>query len=164
MAEETSTTSAPSRRRVAVVGGGVSGLSAAWHLHQNVPDVQVDLFEAEARLGGHAHTVQVDAANIDVDIGFMVFNDSNYPNMTRWFDQLGIAQEDTDMSLSVSLDQGKTIEWNSDGLNGLFARRQQALSPSFYTMVSDMMRFNKEAVEILLLTDDDPRKLSLIHI
>ena len=145
-----------SRRRVAVVGGGVSGLSTAWHLHANVPNVQVTLFEAEDRLGGHAYTVNVDG--VDVDIGFMVYNDSNYPNMTRWFDKLSVPSESTDMSLSVSLDGGETIEWNSDGLNGLFARRQQAFKPSFYTMVRDMIRFNKEAASILVLPEDDPRK------
>ena len=131
-------------------------MSAAWHLHQNVPGVQVELFEAEDRLGGHAYTMNVDG--VDVDIGFMVYNDSNYPNMTRWFDKLSVPHEDSDMSLSVSLDGGKTVEWNSDGINGLLARRSQAFEPSFYSMISDMIRFNKEAADILLLTDDDPRK------
>lgn len=143
-------------RRVAIVGGGVTGLSAAWHLHENAPNVQVELFEAEDRLGGHAHTMNVEG--VDVDIGFMVFNDSNYPNMTRWFDKLAVPSEHTDMSLSVSLDGGKTIEWNSDGLNGLLARRRQAFEPSFYRMVSDLVKFNKEAADILLLPEDDPRK------
>lgn len=143
-------------RRVAVVGGGVSGLSAAWHLHENASNVQVELFEAEDRLGGHAYTTSVEG--VDVDIGFMVYNESNYPNMTRWFDKLSVASENTDMSLSVSLDGGKTIEWNSDGLNGLLARRKQILEPKFYTMLSDMVKFNKEAAEILLLSEDDPRK------
>ncbi len=144
-------------RRVAVVGGGVSGLSAAWHLHQNVSNIQVELFEAEERLGGHAYTLKV--GDVDVDIGFMVFNESNYPNMTKWFDKLSVRCEDSDMSLSVSLDGGNTVEWNSDGLNGLLARRSQAFEPSFHQMLSDMLRFNKEAAEILLLPKDDPRKL-----
>lgn len=132
-------------------------MSAAWHLHQNVSNIQVELFEAEDRLGGHAYTLKVD--DVDVDIGFMVFNESNYPNMTKWFDKLAVPQEDSDMSLSVSLDGGKTVEWNSDGLNGLLARRSQVLEPSFYQMLRDMVRFNKEAAEILLLPNDDPRKL-----
>jgi predicted NAD/FAD-binding protein len=158
-------------RRVAVVGGGVAGLSASWHLATNVPSALVDvqLFEAEGRLGGHAYTIPVPApakskggpttsTTTDVDIGFMVFNDSNYPNMTRWFDKLGVASEDTDMSLSVSLDGGQTVEWNSDGLNGLFAKRSQLASGKFHTMIRDMVRFHKEAPALLLLTDDDPRK------
>lgn len=144
-------------RRVAVVGGGVSGLAAAWHLQQNVDNIEVELFEAEDRLGGHAFTVNVDGT--DVDIGFMVFNDSNYPNMVKWFDKLSVAHETSDMSLSVSLDGGKTVEWNSDGLSGLLARRSQAFEPSFYQMIRDMVRFNSEAADILLLPNDDPRKL-----
>jgi cyclopropane-fatty-acyl-phospholipid synthase len=151
-------------RRVAIIGGGVAGLSAAWHLSENVAsnEVDVQLFEAEDRLGGHAYTVAVNnkdgTKSTDVDIGFMVFNESNYPNMVRWFDKLGIPDEDTDMSLSVSLDKGETIEWNSDGINGLLARRGQAFDPKFYSMLNDMVRFNKEAAELLLLPDDDPRK------
>jgi predicted NAD/FAD-binding protein len=147
-----------SSKKVAIIGGGVTGLSAAWHLHFN--DCEVHLFEAEDRLGGHAYTINVE--NVDVDIGFMVFNsgpDCNYPNMTAWFKELGIKEENSDMSLSVSLDGGKTIEWNSDGLNGLFAKRSQALNPSFYTYISDMIRFNSEASEILSLSKDDPRRL-----
>lgn len=164
-------------RRVAVVGGGVTGLAAAWHLANNYKNgnnheadndnnIEVELFEAEDRLGGHAYTVNVGSnagmnghtKGVDVDIGFMVFNDSNYPNMTQWFDAMGVQTENTDMSLSVSLDGGKTVEWNSDGLNGLLARRRQAFDPKFYSMVSDMIRFHKEAVQLLLLSDDDPRK------
>ena len=142
-------------RRVAVIGGGVAGLSAAWHLHTNTSDT-VQLFEAEDRLGGHAHTVKV--GETDVDIGFMVFNDSNYPNMVQWFNKLDVKTENSDMSLSVSLDGGKTVEWSSDGLNGLLARRSQLLEPSFHRMVLDMMRFHKEAPSLLLLQEDDPRK------
>lgn len=150
-------------RRVAIVGGGVTGLSAAWHLMENASSsIQVELFEAEDRLGGHAYTVPVQTADgkrtTDVDIGFMVFNESNYPNMVRWFEKLGVPSENTDMSLSVSLDKGETVEWNSDGLNGLMARRYQAVDPQFYTMLRDMVRFNKEAAQLLLLPEDDPRK------
>jgi cyclopropane-fatty-acyl-phospholipid synthase len=151
-------------RRVAIVGGGVSGLSAAWHLSENVPpsEVDVQLFEADGRLGGHAYTVTVNdrdgTGSTDVDIGFMVFNESNYPNLVRWFDKLGVPSENTDMSLSVSLDKGRTVEWNSDGINGLLARRSQALDPQFYSMLGDMVRFHKEAAQLLLLPDDDPRK------
>jgi predicted NAD/FAD-binding protein len=144
-------------KKVAVVGGGVSGLAAAWHLQ--LAKVDVELFEAEDRLGGHAHTMKV--GNVDVDIGFMVFNsgpDCNYPNMTAWFKELGVDEENSDMSLSVSLDGGKTIEWSSDGLNGLFADRKQVFKPSFYRYLSDMLRFNAEAADILALPNDDPRR------
>jgi predicted NAD/FAD-binding protein len=156
--EDTPEVGAARLRRVAVVGGGVTGLSAAWHLHVNCsPNIEVDLFEAEDRLGGHAYTTKV--GDTDVDIGFMVFNNSNYPNMTSWFDSLGVKSENSDMSLSVSLDGGKTIEWSSDGLNGLLARRTQLLEPKFYSMLSDMGRFHREAADILNLAEDDPRRV-----
>lgn len=152
----TSGKSSSTSRRVAVVGAGVTGLAASWHLHENVPDTHVDVFEAEDRLGGHAYTMNVDG--VDVDIGFMVYNHSNYPNMSRWFEHLSVQAEDSDMSLSVSLDKGKKVEWSSCGLSGLFARPWQLVEPSFYKMISDMLRFHKEAADILLLHDDDPRK------
>ena len=151
-------------RRVAIIGGGVAGLSAAWHLHTNTA-TEVQLFEKESSVGGHAHTTTVHDAksnkSVDVDVGFMVFNegkDGNYPNMSAWFQSLGVASEDSDMSLSVSLDHGNTVEWSSDGLAGLFAKRSQALSPKFYKMITEMMRFNAESVEILRLDRDDPRR------
>ena len=153
-------TTGSDKKRVAVVGGGVAGLSAAWHLHSNT-ECTVHLFEAEDRLGGHAHTVNVNDGTTDgvnVDIGFMVFNHSNYPNMTKWFQELGVEEQDSDMSLSVSLDGGKSVEWSSDGLNGLFAKRTQALSPSFYSYISDMLRFNADAAALLRLHPDDPRR------
>jgi predicted NAD/FAD-binding protein len=201
-----STTPTP-KQKVAVIGGGVSGLSAAWHLHTNASasastsgastsgaststststsqQYDVHLFEAEDRLGGHAHTVSVpdtgintntntgstttannnnnNKASIDVDIGFMVFNsgkDGNYPNMTAWFAEMGIEEEDSDMSLSVSLDGGKSVEWSSDGINGLFANRAQLFRPSFYTYINDMVRFNAEAADLLLLPENDPRRV-----
>lgn len=142
-------------QRIAIVGGGVSGLAAAWHLSQNTPH-QVQLFEAEPKLGGHANTVTV--GDTDVDIGFMVFNEVNYPNMCQWFSSLGVEQEDSDMSLSISLDDGNTVEWNSDGLNGVFANRSQLLQPSFYKFIGEMIYFNHQATQLLQLSENDPRR------
>ena len=145
------------KTKVAVIGGGVAGLAAAWHLSQNAAEqYHVELFEAEDRLGGHAYTVNVN--NVNVDIGFMVFNNDNYPNMVQWFQALGVQQENSDMSLSVSLDHGNTVEWSSDGLNGLLAKRSQAVSPAFHRFVKDMLRFNAESVQLLQLPKDDPRR------
>lgn len=150
---------AEKQKKVAVVGGGVAGLAAAWHISANATNShQVKLFEAEDRLGGHAHTIHISDADVDVDIGFMVFNDDNYPNMIQWFESLGVAVEDSDMSLSVSLDHGKTVEWSSNGLSGLLAKPSQALSPSFHRFVKDMIRFNAESIELLQLAHDDPRR------
>jgi cyclopropane-fatty-acyl-phospholipid synthase len=147
---------ATKERRTAVVGGGVAGLSAAWHLHTNTSH-HVELFESEERLGGHAYSVDVNGT--DVDIGFMVYNDANYPNMKQWFHTLGVQDEESDMSLSVSLDGGTTVEWSSDGLNGAFANRWQAIQPSFYAYIKDMVRFNSQAVDLLRLAKDDPRRV-----
>ena len=157
-----------SPKKVAVIGGGVSGLSAAWHLSEHAPNTEVVLFESSDRLGGHACTVPVkvdDETFVDVDIGFMVFNDANYPNMVEWFAALGegedaVKHEDTDMSLSVSLDKGETLEWTSSaGLNGFFAKRGQIFDNRFRAMVGDMGRFHREAPKLLLLSDNDPRRL-----
>lgn len=153
---------APMQKTIAIIGGGVSGLAAAWHLHENCHH-NVHVFEKEPRLGGHAWTVEATAENgdvIPVDIGFMVFNPLNYPNLIAWFKCLQVKAETSNMSLSVSLDHGETVEWSSDGaLAGLFGSRpQQAVSPAFYSFLADMLRFNSTAEKILLLDDKDPRK------
>ena len=160
----TDTKKGTKKKKVAVIGGGVSGLAAAWHLSANASHSHsVELFEAEDRLGGHAYTVHIQGSDeqdggVDVDIGFMVFNNDNYPNMIRWFESLQVEQEDSDMSLSVSLDHGNTVEWNSDGLAGLLAKPSQLVSPSFHRFVKDMLRFNAESVQLLQLDQDDPRR------
>eukprot|EP00752_Nemacystus_decipiens_P004454 g4067.t1 len=144
--------------KVAVIGAGVAGLGAAWHLASS-PNVTVTVLEAEDRAGGHAHTIDLtlDGKTVPVDTGFMVFNKENYPNMVGLFEELGVGSEHTDMSFSVSLDDGE-VEWGSKGLSSLFARRKNALSPGFYGMLKEMTRFNREAPRLLELNDEDPRK------
>lgn len=161
--------------KVAIVGGGVTGLSAAWHLisqsqenNSNKKTYNVTVFESEDRLGGHAYTMSVphdykkesslSSSSVNVDVGFMVFNYENYPNMTEWFKALGVKPEKSDMSLSVSLDRGKTVEWCSDGVAGLAAKKSQLLSPSFYKLIRDMLRFHKEAEKVLTYSSKDPRR------
>jgi cyclopropane-fatty-acyl-phospholipid synthase len=78
--------------------------------------------------------------------------------MTRWFEDLGVDSELTDMSLSVSLDDGKKVEWASHGMSGLLANKSQLFKPSFYSFISDMQRFNDEAINLLSLSVDDPRR------
>jgi cyclopropane-fatty-acyl-phospholipid synthase len=153
----------PLAKKIAVIGGGVAGLSAAWHLQQcsssssngetgNNPSVQV--FEASDRLGGHAWTVKAD--NLDVDIGFMVFNNLNYPNLTQWFRALGVDSEKSDMSLSVSV--GDTV-WSSDGLQGLLlANPRNLFNLEFYRFLRDLARFHDSALQVLNLDDNDPRR------
>lgn len=124
---------------VAVVGSGISGLSAAWLLSKRH---RVSLFEADNRLGGHSHTV--DAAGLAVDTGFIVFNEKTYPNLTALFDHIGVATKRSDMSFAVSLDDGR-LEYSGTGLLGLFAQGQNAISPRFWMMLRDLVRFYREA-------------------
>ncbi|CAH1669535.1 NAD(P)/FAD-dependent oxidoreductase [Chelatococcus asaccharovorans] len=124
---------------IAVVGSGISGLSAAWLLSKRH---RVVLFEADGRLGGHSHTV--DAAGVAVDTGFIVFNAATYPNLTAMLDHLGVATQQSDMSFAVSLDDGR-LEYSGSGLSGLFAQGRNAISPRFWLMLRDLLRFYREA-------------------
>ncbi|WP_421786541.1 NAD(P)/FAD-dependent oxidoreductase [Hyphobacterium sp.] len=130
------------RKKIAIVGAGISGLAAAWAL-RNVHDVT--LFEKRDRLGGHANTVDIDydGTPIAVDTGFIVFNPLNYPNMVKLFDALGVESFQSDMSFGFALDGD--IEWSSNGLTGLFAQKRNALRPSYLAMLRDVLRFNREA-------------------
>jgi predicted NAD/FAD-binding protein len=124
---------------VAVIGSGISGLSAAWLLSKRH---HVVLFEADNRLGGHSHTV--DTAGLAVDTGFVVFNEFTYPNLTALFDYVGVATKRSDMSFAVSLDDGR-LEYSGTGVLGLFAQGRNAISPHFWRMLSDLVRFYREA-------------------
>jgi predicted NAD/FAD-binding protein len=132
--------------RIAVIGSGVAGLGAAWALSR-VHDVT--LFEAEDRLGGHAHTVDVDDAGrrVPVDTGFIVFNPHNYPNLVRLFEATGVPTEPSDMSFSVSI-AGGAFEYQARAL-GLLAQPTNVLRGSYRTMVRDVLRFSKEAPDVL---------------
>lgn len=130
------------RRKIAIIGAGISGLGAAWAL-RNVHDIT--LFEKRSRLGGHANTVDIDynGTPIAVDTGFIVYNPLNYPNMVALFNELGVESIQSDMSFSFALDGD--IEWSSNGLGGLFAQKRNALRPSYIAMLRDVLRFNKTA-------------------
>jgi uncharacterized protein len=140
--------------RVAVVGAGVGGLVAAYELQKAGHDVH--LFEAADHAGGHANTVtvQTDAGRWDVDTGFVVLNDRNYPNLERLFDELGIATQAADMSFSVSDASGR-FEWASRPL-GVFARPAHTLDPRFHRMLADLVRFHREARSLVDLDGDGP--------
>ncbi|MBU6449140.1 MAG: FAD-dependent oxidoreductase [Rhodospirillales bacterium] len=126
-------------RNIAVVGAGVTGLACAWLLGQRH---NVTLFEAEPRLGGHSHTVEV--KGVAVDTGFIVYNEPAYPNLTALFDHLGVATQPTDMSFSVSL-HGGAFEYSGSSLRGLFAQPVNALRPRFWSMLADILRFYRQA-------------------
>jgi predicted NAD/FAD-binding protein len=138
---------------IAVVGSGISGLSAAWLLSRRH---RVVLYEADDRLGGHSHTV--DAAGAAVDTGFIVFNETTYPNLTALFEHIGVATKRSDMSFAVSLDDGR-LEYSGTGLLGLFAQGRNAISPRFWRMLRDLVRFYREAprnvVALGLMTLDE---------
>lgn len=130
-------------RRVAVVGSGISGAAAAWLLRD---EVDVELFEAEGRFGGHTHTavVEEEAGPVPIDTGFMVFNRANYPLLSALFDHLGISSYPTDMSFSVSFDEGR-FEYAGTDLNTLFGQRRHLVSRRFWGLLFDIVRFNRAA-------------------
>lgn len=136
--------------KIAVIGSGVSGLSAAWLLSS---DHRVTLFEAEARLGGHTNTVDItlDGASAPVDTGFLVHNQRTYPNLVSLFATLGIETVETDMSFSVRLLQEK-LEWAGSGLAAVFAQPGNMARPRFWAMLADILRFNRHAPRLLAET------------
>src|SRR5262245_11166337 len=137
--------------KIAVVGAGAAGLGAAWLLSRR-HDVVV--YERKDRLGGHACTVDVptDTGVQPVDVGFIVYNERNYPNLVALFDHLGVRTEESDMSFAVSLDQGR-FEYGSS-FGGYIAQRRNLVRPSFLRMTRDILRFNRLALLLLDRCDD----------
>ena len=131
------------RRRIAVVGAGISGLAAAWLLAKRH---EVVLFEAEDRLGGHSCTVEATSPDgpVAVDTGFIVYNEPNYPNFAALLDHLGVASKAAHMSFAVSMNAGK-FEYSSHGARGLFAQKRNLASPKFWGMLLDLKRFHRTA-------------------
>ncbi|WP_046157034.1 NAD(P)/FAD-dependent oxidoreductase [Chromobacterium vaccinii] len=148
---------ATSPQRIAVIGGGIAGLATAYFLCRRHA---VTLFEAADYLGGHTHTVDVtvDGRDFAVDTGFLVFNDRTYPNLIALFQELGIPSHPSDMSFSVSLGQGR-LEWAGRDLNSVFVQRRNLLSPGFWGMLSDILRFNREAERNLRRAIEAPQSL-----
>ncbi len=134
--------------KIAIIGAGISGLTAAYRL-SIAHDVA--LFEANDYLGGHTNTVEVelDGERHVIDTGFIVFNDWTYPNFIKLMDELGVRSRPTSMSFSVRCDSAN-LEYNGSSLNGLFAQRRNLLRPSFYRMLADIVRFNRDAPELVL--------------
>ena len=135
------------RQRIAVIGGGVAGLSAAWLLQR---DYEVELFEKNDYVGGHTHTIEVpsEAGSVPVDTGFIVYNNENYPHLSALFDHLGVASRPSEMSFSASIDSG-ALEYAGTNLNTLFAQRRNLLAPVFHSMLRDVLRFNGQAKRML---------------
>lgn len=142
---------------LAIIGAGIAGLGAARFLRRRF---EITVFEAGSHAGGHACTVEVDEEDqrVPVDTGFMVFNHVTYPNLTRLFRMLDVETKPTDMSFSVQ-NRRDGLEYSGSSLNHLFAQRRNLLRPSFYRMLLQVDRFNREAVAAL--ADPSLRELSL---
>ncbi len=124
--------------KIAVVGSGISGLSAAWQLSRSH---SVTLYEADSRIGGHSHTV--DVGGEAVDTGFIVYNEATYPNLTALFEHLGVATKSSNMSFAVSLDDG-AFEYSGSSA-GLLAQKRNLLRPAYWSMMWDIVRFYRTA-------------------
>jgi predicted NAD/FAD-binding protein len=136
---------------VAVIGTGIAGNAAAWALSKHYP---VTVYDRELRPGGHSHTVTIDydGTRLAVDIGFIVYNELNYPDLTALFAHLGVETVDSCMTFAVTADTGR-FEWKGGGHNwfetarGLFAQPRNLLSPSYLWMLRDILTFNQQRVE-----------------
>ena len=128
--------------KIAVVGSGISGLSAAYYLSKKH---HVDLFEKEDHFGGHSHTIDLllGIKKISVDIGFIVFNFATYPHLINFFDENNIAIEKSDMSFSVSV-ENTSFEYCGKGLNGIFSNRNNLFNLKFLKMFFDIIKFYKK--------------------
>lgn len=141
--------------KIAIIGSGISGLSAAYMLHSGH---DITVYEKNAYIGGHSRTVDVTTPEgvIAVDTGFIVFNHRNYPLLTGLFRHLGVETTKSDMSFGASISDA-WLEYATQGLSNLFAQKRNLLNPAFLGMLRDIFRFNKYAPAYL----DDPRQLTL---
>jgi predicted NAD/FAD-binding protein len=134
--------------KVAVIGSGISGLSAAYHLSKKH---KVDLFEQDNHFGGHSYTYDIKTNTgtiVAVDLGFIVFNELTYPNLFKFFDDLEVAYEKSDMSFAVSI-KDSMVEYGGKGLKALFINKLNIFNPKFIKMISEIISFYKNAPLLL---------------
>ena len=145
------------KQRIAVVGAGISGLASAWLLSR---EHDVTLFEAGAYLGGHTNTVDVtlEGRMHPVDTGFLVFNEKTYPNLIAMFSLLGVESVETEMSFAVSL-ENPDLEWAGSNLATVFGQKRNLVRRPFWSMLSDILRFNRESMAWLATHPDNQRSL-----
>ena len=148
------------RKRVAIVGSGIAGLSAAHHLQGHA---HISLFEAGPYFGGHSHTVDITLPGQHgdithgVDTGFLVYNERTYPGLIDLFEQLNVQTAHSDMSFSVQTTwqpSGQKLEWNGASLNSVFAQRSNVLRPKFWGLLKDIVRFNTLATNLAQAHND----------
>ncbi len=149
--------------RIAVVGSGISGLAAAYHL---IDVAEVTLFEAGGYFGGHTHTVDVcvntpsGPSTYGVDTGFLVFNERTYPRLIALLKELKVETAASDMSFSVNV-PNLGLEWSGSDLNTVFAQRRNLLRPAFWRMLADILRFNKLATALAQGGNSPPPSLTI---
>ena len=133
--------------KIAVVGSGISGLSAAFYLSKKY---KVDLFEQDDHFGGHSYTYDIKKNNktIPVDLGFIVFNELTYPNLIKFFNELSVPYEKSDMSFSVSI-QDSNIEYGGRGLKAIFANKLNVFNLNFLRMIKEIMSFYQTAPTLI---------------
>ena len=138
--------------KIAIIGSGISGLAAA-HTLRNCADIT--LFEAGSYFGGHTHTVDVEFKTAQgtcqhgVDTGFLVYNERTYPQLIALFKELEVETCHSDMSFSVQAQhKGQSIEWGGSNLNSVFAQRSNLFKPKFWSMLTDLIRFNQLATQL----------------
>ena len=133
--------------KVAVIGSGISGLSSAYFLSKKY---KVDLYEKDNHFGGHSLTYEINEGNktVPVDLGFIVFNKSTYPNLINFFKELNVSYEKSDMSFSVSI-KDSNIEYSGSGLGGIFANKSNLLNFKFLNMIKEIITFYKTAPKLL---------------
>ena len=138
--------------KIAIIGSGIAGNVAAHRLHK---EHEITVFEAGAHVGGHTHTHEIDShgERYAIDTGFIVFNDWTYPNFIALLSELGVESQASVMSFSVR-NEASGLEYNGTTINTLFAQRSNLLRPSFYSMLRDIVRFNREAPALLASSTD----------
>ncbi len=133
--------------KIAVIGSGISGLSSAYFLSKKF---EVDLFEKDDHFGGHSFTYEIKEGDkfIPVDLGFIVFNEVTYPNLVKFFNELNVPYEKSNMSFSVSI-KNTNIEYSGSGLGGIFANKTNLFNLKFLNMIKDIISFYKTAPKLL---------------
>ena len=147
--------------KIAIIGSGIAGNVAAYHLNK---EHDITLFEQNSHIGGHTHTHSIEDAtgNLSIDTGFIVLNDRTYPNFIKLLEELDVDIQKTEMSFSVKC-ENTGLEYNGNNLNTLFAQRSNLFSPVFYRMISDILRFNREATEAINDTHSDQSLGDFLH-
>ncbi len=147
--------------KIAIIGSGIAGNVAAYHLNK---EHDITLFEQNSHIGGHTHTHSIDdaAGDLNIDTGFIVLNDRTYPNFIKLLEELDVDIQATEMSFSVKC-ENTGLEYNGNNLNTLFAQRSNLFSPVFYRMISDILRFNREATEEINDINSDQSLGDFLH-